>query len=101
MLSEQINLNYRPFTYIKRGVPRSSKIINVGNPKRLDGHRAHTEEQLSDGHEHPQVVSVRQTPGVVSAAVRFARVPVIGREVANVMAIWIAAGDETQTERRG
>lgn len=98
-LSEQINLplTYRPFTYVKRGVAGPSKIINVGNSKRLDGHRAHTEEQLSAGHEQPQVVRVSQTPGLIAAAgLQLARVPL---RVANVMAIWITAGGVTHGRR--
>ncbi len=92
-------LTYRPFTYVKRGVARPSKIIYVGNPKRLDGHRAHTKEQLSAGHEQPQVVSVGQTSGLIAATrLRDTRVRL---KVANVMAIWIIAGGHTRTERAG
>lgn len=72
-------------TYVKRGVARSGKIIYVGNPKWLDGHRAHAKEQLSAGHERPQVARVGQTPGLASAAPRVARIPL---EVTNVLAIW-------------
>lgn len=88
-----------PLTYVKRGVTRSGKIIYVGNPKRLDRHRAHAEEQLSTGHEQPQVVSVGQTPGPVSAAARVARIPL---QVANVVAIWITreGGVDVTDERK-
>lgn len=87
-------MNYRPFTYVKRGVSRSRKIIYVRNPKGLDGHRAHTKEQLSTGHEQPQVVGVGQAPGLVATTrLRVARVLL---QVANVLAIWI-----TETERGG
>lgn len=75
----------RSFTYVKRGVARPCKIIYVGNPKGLDGHRAHAKEQLSAGHEKPQVLGVGQTPAVVLATgLRVVRVPL---RVANVMTI--------------
>lgn len=93
------SLNYRPFTYVERGVARSCKVIDVGNPKGLDGHRAYTKEQLCTGHEQPQVVGVGQTPGLVPAAgLGVGRVLM---EVTNVMAIWSAAGGHMGTEKEG
>lgn len=92
-------LNHRPFTYVNRGVARSCKIIYVGNPKRLDWHRAHAKEQLSAGHEQPQVVGVGQAPGLIKATrLCVARILL---QVANVVAIWIAAGGEQDGESRG
>lgn len=93
------SMSYRTFTYVERGVARPGKIIYVGNPKGLDGHRAHTEEQLSAGHEQPQLVGVGETPAVVSATrLRRARVQM---QVANVVTIWNSAGGQRGRCREG
>lgn len=66
-LCSDLSLNFRPLTYVEGGVAGSSEIIYIGYPKGLDGRGAHAEEQLSAGHEQPQVVGVGQTSGLIAA----------------------------------
>lgn len=72
------------FTNVKCGVSRSSKIIYVGQPKRLNGHRTNPKQELSTGHEWPEVMIFSQMPGLLLVTawvthiyMRVAKVPVV------------------------
>lgn len=72
------------FTNVKSGVSRSSKIIDVGQPKRLNGHRTNPKQQLSTGHEWPQVMIFSQKSGLLLVTtwvthiyMKVAKVPVV------------------------
>lgn len=74
-----------PPTDVERGVYGSGEVVDVGDPEGLDGHGADAEQQLSGGHERPQLAGVGQTPGLVSAAGGVAGVPL---QVADVLTVW-------------
>lgn len=90
------SLNCRSFTYVERGICRPSKIINVGNPIGLDGHWSDTKEQLSAGHEQPQVVGVGQTSRFITVARLCAVWGAL--QVAHFVAIWY---QHTHTHTQG
>lgn len=74
-----------PPTDVERGVYGSGEVVDVGDPEGLDGHGADAEQQLSGGHQRPQLAGVGQTPGLVPAAGAVAGVPL---QVADVLTVW-------------
>lgn len=72
------------FTNVKSWVSRSSKIIDVGQPKRLNGYRTNPKQQLSTGHEWPKVMIFSQMSGLILVTawvahiyMKVAKVPVV------------------------
>lgn len=97
--SSSKQMNHRTFTDVKRRVSSSGEVIDVWDPKRLDGHRADAEQQLSAAHQQPQGVGVGQTPRLVPTARLWgAGVPLKG---ADVLWVWRRGGRRGGGEEGG